>query len=396
MRIAVPRESHAGERRVALVPTNVPSLAKAGLSVVVEAGAGIAAGFPDAAYQEKGASVVEDRRELFATADVVVQVRTPGANPTAGDADLAMMRRDQLVVGLGDPLGDPESARRFAATGAALLALELIPRITRAQAMDVLSSQATIAGYRAVLLAALELPRMFPLMMTAAGTLTAAKVFVIGAGVAGLQAIATSRRLGGVVHAYDVRPACREQVQSLGARFVEVPMETGGAEDKGGYAAAMSEDFYRKQRALMTEIVAASDVVITTAAIPGKRSPVLVTTDAVRKMAPGCVIVDLAAERGGNCELSRPDERVVDHGVVILGPTNPASDVPGHASLMYGNNATRFLLNMTKDQRVQWNPDDEICRETLVARGGEVVHPRVRERLSPPATGTAPTPHQGA
>ncbi len=392
MKVGVPRETFPGERRVALVPANVPLLTKAGLQVVVEAGAGASAGFNDQDYVSKGGQILPDRGELFQAADVLVQVRTAAANAAAGAADLALVRRGQIVIGMADPLGAAPAVQQFAATGGVLFALELIPRITRAQSMDILSSQATVAGYRAVLLAAQELPKMFPLMMTAAGTLTAAKIFVIGAGVAGLQAIATSRRLGGVVQAYDVRPACREQVESLGAKFVEVPIDAGQAEDKGGYAKAMDEDFYRRQRELMSEVVAACDVVITTAAIPGKKSPLLVPADAVRRMAPGSVIVDLAAERGGNCELSRPDERVVEQGVVILGPTNLPSDVPRDASQMFGHNVTRFLLNMTKDQQVRINLSDEIVRDTLIARDGDVVQPRIREALGLPAQTVADTP----
>ena len=285
------------------------------------------------------------------------------------------------MIGMCDPLGATAAIDEFAKTGARLFALELIPRITRAQAMDVLSSQATIAGYRAVLLAAIELPKMFPMMMTAAGTLSAARVFVIGAGVAGLQAIATARRLGGVVHAYDVRPACREQVESLGGKFVELALQAGEAEDQGGYARAMGDEFYQKQRELMASVVAESDVVITTAAIPGKPSPLLITADAVKGMAAGGVIVDLAAERGGNCELSQADTRVVEHGVVILGPTNLPAGTPLHASQMFSNNVTKFLQNMIKDGELHVDMDDEIIRDTLACGDGQVLLPRIRELL---------------
>lgn len=247
--------------------------------------------------------------------------------------------------------------------------------------MDVLSSMATIAGYRAVLLAAIELPKIFPMLMTAAGTLTPARVFIVGVGVAGLQAIATAKRLGGVVRAYDVRPACREQVESLGGKFVELALEAGDAQDKGGYAKAMGEEFYRKQRELMASVVAESDVVITTAAIPGKQSPLLITADAVKGMSPGGVIVDLATERGGNCELSKADTRVVEHGVTILGPTNLPSEIPNHASQMYSNNVTKFLLNLIKDGKVALNLEDEIIRETLVAHDGQLVNARMRDIL---------------
>ncbi len=269
----------------------------------------------------------------------------------------------------------------MAAKGVTLLALELLPRITRAQSMDVLSSQATIAGYRAVLLAALALPKIFPMMITAAGTLNAARVLVVGAGVAGLQAIATARRLGAMVSGYDVRPAVKEQVQSLGAKFVEMPLDSAAAAGAGGYAQQMDEAFYRRQRELMTRVVAESDVVITTAAVPGKKSPVLVTAEMVAGMAPGSVIVDLAAERGGNCELTHAGQTVVVNGVTILGPTDLPAEVPQHASQLYAKNITTFLLYLVKEGRLTLDAEDEIVRETLVARGGEVIHPRIKELL---------------
>jgi NAD(P) transhydrogenase subunit alpha len=389
MKVAVVRESFPGECRVALIPANIPQLQKTGLQVVVEAGAGEAAGFPDSRYVERGATIVSSRQEAF-SADVVLQVRTLGANPKAGQSDLQYIRPGQIVVGMCDPLGAPEAGREFAQRGASVFALELIPRITRAQSMDVLSAMATIAGYRAVLLAAVELPKMFPMLMTAAGTLTAARVFIIGAGVAGLQAIATARRLGAIVHAYDVRPAVREQVESLGSKFVELQIATGDAEDKGGYAKALGEEFYQKQRELMAKVVSESDVVITTAAIPGKPSPLLITAAAVAGMAPHSVIVDLAAERGGNCELTQPDQRIVQHGVVLLGPTNLPSEIPYHASQMFSNNITKFLTNMVKDGQVVIKLEDEIVRDTLITRDGNVVHPRIREMLDLPAISPAP------
>jgi NAD(P) transhydrogenase subunit alpha len=321
----------------------------------------------------------------------VLQVRSLGANLQAGRADLPKMRAGQVVIGMCDPLGEPRAIADVAATGAALFALELIPRITRAQSMDILSSMATIAGYRAVLLAAVELPKMFPMLMTAAGTITAAKAFVIGAGVAGLQAIATAKRLGAIVHAYDVRPACREQVESLGGKFVELKLETGQAEDQGGYAKALGEEFYTRQRELMASVVKESDVVITTAAIPGKPSPRLITREAVEAMKPGSVIVDLAAERGGNCELSRPDERVLHGEVLILGPTNLPAEIPHDASLMFSGNVTKFLLNMVKNGQLTWNMEDPILCDTLAARDGQVVQPRLRELLGmPPLAPPAP------
>jgi NAD(P) transhydrogenase subunit alpha len=385
MKVSVVKESFPGERRVALVPAVVPQLVKAGIEVLIEQGAGSSAGYPDQSYADKGAKIVESRAEALAAGEALLQVRSLGANPQAGRADLSSLRAGQTVIGSCDPLGNPSAAKDLAEKGVTLFALELVPRITRAQSMDVLSSMATVAGYRAVLLAATHLPRMFPMLMTAAGTISAAKVFVIGAGVAGLQAIATARKLGAIVHSYDVRPAVKEQVQSLGAKFVEMPLETGSAEGAGGYAKAMGEDFYRRQRELMTKVVSESDVVITTAAIPGKKSPILVPAQAVHAMARGSVVVDLAAERGGNCELTRPDEVVDVDGVTILGPTNPASDIPYHASQMYAKNVATFLLHLVKEGKLQIDLEDEITRETLVARDGAVVNAKIQELLAPPA-----------
>jgi len=374
MNVAVPVEQFPGERRVALVPASIAPLKKAGLEVLIERGAGERAGFPDAAYQEKGAAIVASRADLNA-ADIVLQVRV---------GDVSHLNARQIVIGMVDPLSSPALARDIAARGATAFALELIPRITRAQSMDVLSSMATIGGYKAVLLAANTLPRMFPLLTTAAGTITPAHVFIVGVGVAGLQAIATARKLGAVVEAYDVRPAVKEQVQSVGAKFVELPLETAQAEDKGGYAKAQDEAFYQRQREMMARVVAANDVVITTAVVPGKKAPVLVTADMVRGMAPGSVVVDLAAERGGNCELTRPDEVVVERGVTILGPTNLPSTVPYHASQMYAKNMTTFLLHLVKEGAVKLDANDEITRDTLITQGGEVVNPRVRAALGLP------------
>ncbi len=380
MKVAVTKETFPGERRVALVPASIPQLQKAGIEAFVESGAGAAAGFSDDSYRERGA-MIAGRDELFA-ADAMLQVRCLGANLVKGEDDLSHYRQHQIVIGMCDPLGEPQAAGRLAATGVTLFALEMIPRITRAQSMDVLSSMATIAGYRAVLLAAGELPKMFPMLMTAAGTLTPARIFVIGAGVAGLQAIATARRLGGVVQAYDVRPACREQVESVGGKFVELELDAQQSEDKGGYAKTMDEEFYEKQRQLLSDVVAESDVVITTAAIPGQRSPLLVTADAVARMPAGGVIVDLAAERGGNCELTRADERVVEQGAVILGPTNLPAEIPNHASQMFSNNVTKFLLHLVKEGTAEVDLEDEIIGETLVAKDGQLANSRVRALVS--------------
>lgn len=381
MRIAVPKETFPGERRVALIPDSVAALKKAGHEVAVQSGAGESAGFPDAAYQQKGAATVAERREIFQSADLVLQVRGLGANPQAGRADLELMKPDQAIIAMFDPLGRPSDVKDLSDRKVMAFALELMPRITRAQSMDVLSSQATVAGYKAVLLAASQAPRMFPMFMTAAGTIAPARVFIIGAGVAGLQAIATAKRLGGVVHAYDVRPAVKEQIESLGGKFVEMELEAGDAEDKGGYAREMGEEFIRKQRELMKRVVAENHIVITTAAIPGKKSPVLVTADMVAGMMPGSIIVDLAAERGGNCELTRADEIVVEHGVTILGPTDLPSTVPFHASQMYAKNVITFIQELTKDGAMALNMENEVHRDTLLTRNGAVVNARVKDLL---------------
>ncbi len=379
MIIGVPKESYPGERRVALVPMVIPTLAKAGFEIIVESGAGVCAEYPDALYTEKGARIVPDRASVFSQADIITQVLCYGSNDINGKADLPLMRKGQVLVGFLRPLGSVEVLQQIAQTGVMAFAVELMPRSTRAQSMDALSSMGTIAGYKAVLLAAVTLPKLFPMMTTAAGTITPAKLFVIGAGVAGLQAIATARRLGAVVSAYDMRPASKEQVQSLGGRFVELPIEAKNAQDARGYGTAQDETFYAKQRELLARAVAESDVVITTAVIPGKKAPVLITADMVTKMAPGSVIVDLAAERGGNCELTRAGEVVVDNNVTIIGRINVASEVPYHASQMYARNLTAFLQYLVKDGKVRNDPDDEIVRETLLTRDGEIVSKRVRE-----------------
>ncbi len=381
MIVGVPQETFPGERRVALDPATVPRLAKSGLEVLIEAGAGRESGHSDQEYADKGARIADSRAEVFSHADIILQVRSYGANKEAGRSDLGLLRAGQVVIGLCDPLSAPRTVEEVAATGAASFSMELMPRITRAQSMDALSSMATVAGYKAVLLAADRLQKMFPMLMTAAGTIAPAKVLVIGVGVAGLQAIATAKRLGGAVQAYDVRPAVKEQVQSLGAKFLELPLETAGAEDEGGYAKEQSEDFLRRQREFMSRAVAECDVVITTAAVPGKRAPLLITRAMVEGMKPGSIIVDVAAERGGNCELTRPGSEVVVNGVTILGPDNMPSLVPYHATQMYARNISTFLLNMVKESRLELNLEDEIVRETLLTRDGKVVHAKILELL---------------
>ncbi|MGI9427828.1 MAG: Re/Si-specific NAD(P)(+) transhydrogenase subunit alpha [Bythopirellula sp.] len=381
MKVAVLRETFPGERRVALVPAVAALLTKAGWQVLLESGAGDAAGITDEDYRAKGVEVVADRRAACEQADVVLQVRTLGSNLEAGRDDLQLFKPGQVVIGCSDPLGNPQAIKELADHKITLFAMEMIPRITRAQSMDVLSSMATIAGYKAVLEAANHLPKMFPMLMTAAGTLVAAKVLVIGAGVAGLQAIASSRRLGAVVQAYDVRAVVKEQIESLGAKFVELNLDTGDAEDKGGYAKQLSDEQVKMQQQQLADVIAECDVCITTAAIPGKPSPLLVTKHAVERMKPGSVIVDLAAERGGNCELSQADQVVVEHGVTILGPTNLPSEVPQHASQMYAKNLATFLLLMTKEGKLEIDLKDEVIRDTLAAKDGQVQNQRLRDML---------------
>lgn len=385
MIVGVPRESFPGERRVALVPVVVPNLTKAGFEVLVEAGAGVGAGYPDTEYLSKGAKIVASRAEVFRSADIVVQVLCYGSNDKTGKADVPLYRTGHVLIGFLRPLGSIETIQEIASKGVTAFSVELMPRTTRAQSMDALSSMATVCGYKAVVLAADKLPRIFPMLTTAAGTITPARVLIIGAGVAGLQAISTARRLGAVATAYDLRPAAKEQVQSLGGRFLELPIEAKDAQDSRGYARAQDEAFYQRQRDLLGKAVAESDVVITAAVIPGKKPPVLVTKEMVAGMAPGSVIVDLASERGGNCELTKPGEVVIEHGVTIIGYFNLATGMPYHASQMYARNLSAFLLHLVKDGKLQLNLDDEIVRETLLTKGGEVFNARVREFFSLPA-----------
>lgn len=382
MIIGVPREICPGERRVALTPANVAALVKKGREVVVESGAGQAAGYTDSAYADAGASLESDRAALFARAQIIAQVQSFGLNRSNGDDDLALLHSGQLVIGMMDPLGNPAVAQQLAGRGVTAVAMELIPRITRAQSMDVLSTNGMISGYKAVLIAASASGRMFPMSMTAAGTLNAARVFIMGAGVAGLQACATAKRLGGIVEAYDVRPAAREQILSVGAKPIELDLPTEQAEGKGGYAAKQSEEFLQLQRKLMGDVLAQQDIVITTAAVPGARSPILVTAEHVQRMKPGTVIVDLAAERGGNCELTRPGEEVVVNGVTILGPLNVPSTVAFHASQMYGKNIENTLMHLVdKEGALALDFSDEIVVETVIAHSGEVIHKRMRDLL---------------
>ncbi len=383
MKVAVPKELQEGENRVALIPDACAKLKKAGIDVVIQEGAGLASSHTDHEYTEAGATVESDASTLWANADIVVKVAPPNVD-SAGQNEIEMVKSGGVLITFLDPLTEFDRLRKLAAKQVTAVSMEMIPRITRAQSMDALSSMANIAGYKAVLLAATHLPKIFPMMMTAAGTISPAKVFVIGAGVAGLQAIATAKRLGAVVSGYDVRPAVREQVESLGGKFVEMELATGGAEDKGGYAKEMGDEFIRKQREMMTKVVAEHDVVITTAAIPGKKSPVLITADMVKVMPEGSVIIDLAAERGGNCELTQCDKTIVEHGVTIMGPSNLPGTVPFHSSQMYSKNIQTLLLHLVKDGSLNLDMDDEITAGCVVTTRGEVVHPRIRELMQLP------------
>ena len=387
MIIGVPKETYPGEQRVALIPATLPSLKKEGLEVQIEAGAGVASGYPDDAYTEKGGTIVSSRSQLFEAAHIIVQVRMLGANPEQGKTDLPLMQPDQIIVGMADALANPHGIRELTTRRVRAFAMELMPRITRAQSMDVLSSMGTVSGYKAVLLATDALPKMVPMLMTAAGTVTPAKVFVIGAGVAGLQAVSMARRLGAAVEAYDVRPSVKEQVLSLGAKFVDLPLDTQDAEDKGGYAKAQDETFYQRQRELLTKVIAASDVVITTATVPGKKAPILITADMVAGMSPGSVIIDLAAERGGNCELVQANRTVVVHGVTIIGTENLPSLVPYHASQLYSKNIATFLLHLVKKGELTIDREDEITKGILVTCDGDVAHPHIRDLLGASAGG---------
>ena len=367
MKIAIPKERASGERRVALVPDTVAKFVKAGIAVVVERGAGSEASYPDAAYEAAGATIV-DGASLYSGADLVARVGKPT------DAELDGLAPGTTIVGLLSPLGDAPSVERYAKRKLTALSMDTIPRTTKAQAMDALSSQANIAGYKAVILAADTLAKYFPMLTTAAGTIKPAQVLVLGAGVAGLQAIATARRLGAVVIGYDVRAAVKEQVQSLGAKFLEIDLGES-AEGTGGYAKELSPEAVEKQRAGMVKAIGAADVVITTAAIPGRKAPILVTAQAVAAMAPGSVVIDIAAESGGNCELTKAGETVVSpNGVKIVGPLNLTSTVATHASQLYSRNVQTLLDYIIKDGVLALDMTDEIVRGTTIVNNGEIVH----------------------
>jgi NAD(P) transhydrogenase subunit alpha len=379
MFVGVLKETYPNEKRVSLVPQEVAKLKKKGIEVLVERGAGERSGFSDGEFSEAGAKITE-REEVFEKAEVLLKVRG-----LLADEENFLKEADRytwkILIGFLEPFGIDKVLDRVSSLKLTAFAMELIPRITRAQSMDALSSMATVSGYKAVLIAADMLPKMFPMLMTAAGTVLPAKVFVVGAGVAGLQAIATAKRLGAVVQAYDIRPAAKEQVLSLGAKFVELGLESGEAEDKGGYAKAMDEEFYRRQREMMREVVAESDVVITTAMVPGRRAPVLITEEMIRGMKPGSVVVDLAAERGGNCELTVPGETVERYGVKIVGAVNLPSEVPHDASLMYSRNLTNLLGLLFREGEFVLDTEDEVVRGVLLLRNGELVNERIKEHI---------------
>ncbi len=373
MKIGVPKETAPGERRVALVPELVPKLAASGLTVLVETGAGLEAGFPDQGYLEKGAQI---QPEVLAQADIVLKVRRPNVD------EIGRLGTNSTLIGLLYPYTVDDILRLIAARPVTAFAMELMPRIARAQSMDALSAMSAIAGYKGVLLAASYLPRFFPLLMTAAGTIPPAKVFVIGAGVAGLEAIGTAKRLGALVEAYDTRPAVKEEVESVGARFIELSLDTQGAGDKGGYARAESAEFYRKEQELMSQHVSAADVVITAALVRGSHAPLLINEDMVRSMKPGSVIVDLASEQGGNCAVTAPGHNVVKHGVTIIGPLNIPSTMPFHASEMYARTVNNFLMYLLHEGQGHIDPDGELARATLLTRAGEIVSDIAQRRIS--------------
>jgi len=369
MRIHVVRETTPGEKRVALVPEIAKKLVKAGHEVTVERGAGVASGIPDAEFEEAGVRVLDPDAAALAPGDIVLRVRPPA------DHDMARLPRGAVLVSMLDPLGQPERAHRLAAAGVDAYALELVPRTTRAQSMDVLSSQANLAGYRAVIEAAARLPKVFPMLMTAAGTIPPAKVLVLGAGVAGLQAIATAKRLGAVVRAFDIRPVVKEQVESLGAQFVGLTLDE--AQTEGGYAKEVSEDVHRREQEVLAKFTKDSDVVITTAQVPGKRAPVLVTREMVESMHAGSVIVDLASDSGGNCELTRNGEEFEHRGVRIVALPDAASGAAANASRVYARNVASLLELLVRDGRHAPVLDDDIVAAVAVTRAGAVVHPRL-------------------
>ena len=378
MRLAVPKEIVPGEKRVALVPEVIPQLLKLGHTISVESGAGIRAGFTDEAYAAAGASIAADARSVYSGAEMILKVLRPAVGP---EHELDLIAPGTVLIGLLQPSGDAEFFQSAAERGVTSLTMELVPRTTRAQMMDALSSQSTVAGYKAVLLAANALQKFFPMLMTAAGTVRPARVLVIGAGVAGLQAIATARRIGAVVEAFDTRPVVKEQVKSLGATFIELDLDTHEAEDTGGYAKELAEEHIRKEKELIHERAKMADVIVTTALIPGRRAPVLVTADTVEAMKPGSVIVDLAGEQGGNCELTEPGKTIEKHGVTIISPLHIASELAYHSSQMYAKNVAALIALLTKEGALNLDMSDDIIAAVTVTRDNEVKNESIRSRL---------------
>ncbi|HJQ12118.1 MAG TPA: Re/Si-specific NAD(P)(+) transhydrogenase subunit alpha [Gemmatimonadaceae bacterium] len=390
MLIGVPREIAPGERRVALVPEVVPQLARAGHRVIIEHDAGLRAGFTDEAYREAGAEIVDSSGEVYSQAQLLVKVQRPGRDAGSGEAELDMLRDGTVLIGLLQPSSDPALFQQLAERNITALTMELVPRTTRAQMMDALSSQSTVAGYKAVLLAANALQKFFPMLMTAAGTVRPARVLVIGAGVAGLQAIATARRIGAVVEAFDTRPVVKEQVQSLGATFIELDMHVEDAQDQGGYAKELSARHIQREKELIHERALQADVIITTALIPGRPAPLLVTAETVRAMRPGSVIVDLAGEQGGNCELTVPGDSVVRHDVTVIAPLHISSDLAFHASQMYAKNVAALVALLAPKGELNLNFGDDIIDAVTIVAGREVRHGPTRQRLGMgPLTPTA-------
>jgi H+-translocating NAD(P) transhydrogenase subunit alpha len=383
MQIAVPRETVEGETRVALTPEVVPALIRAGHTVLVERGAGDRAGFQDEAYASAGAQLIDDPVKLYSTGEMILKIQRPSTNNSNGRDELALLNEGAVLIGLLQPGGDPEFFRLLSQRRITACAMELVPRTTRAQMMDALSSQSTVAGYKAVLIAANALQKFFPMLMTAAGTVRPAKVLVIGAGVAGLQAIATARRIGAVVEAFDTRPVVKEQVQSLGATFVELDVGPDNAQDAGGYAKELSEEHIAREKRLIHEHAVQADVIVTTALVPGRRAPVLITAETVAAMKPGSVIVDLAGEQGGNCELTVPGETVVRNGVQIIAPLHIASELSFHASQMYAKNVSALVALLAPKGALELNLDDDIIAAVCMTTGGEIRHAPTRDRLSP-------------
>ncbi len=382
MKLGIIKEIAEHEKRVALIPDALAKLVKKGYEAVVQSGAGDGAMIPDSAYTEAGAAITTELEDVFRTADIITKVQRPILSSGLDRHEVDMMREGQILISLLLPHEDPELIKKLAEKRITSFSMNLMPRISRAQSMDVLSSQAIVAGYKAVLIGSASLGKFFPMLTTAAGTLAPAKVLVLGAGVAGLMAIATARRLGAVVEAFDIRPAVKEEVESLGAKFIDITLETEETHDEQGYAKEISEEAKKREQAVLNEHIARADVVITTAAVPGKKAPILISEDIVKGMEPGSVIVDIAAETGGNCEISEPGKEVVKHGVVIHGPLNLASTIPLHASQMYARNVSNFLAQIIKDNKLELNLEDEVVKDTCITHEGKILNAQAAELIN--------------